>query len=114
MHTPVEKIEAACAAFMTLFPGAVRGGRLEANGLPQGVVPEGQILARGDDRWKRETERREWFVVAKDGWLFFFRICTAMEGSGYDEFAACFRAEPHTHDNVVELMRVFQRSTVDT
>lgn len=111
MNTPVENIEAACTAFMTLFPGATRGGRLEANGLPKGCEPEGQILARGHDRWKRKGERREWFVVAKDGWLFMFRICTAGEWVQYDEFAACFRAEPHTHDNVVDMCRAFQRQT---
>lgn len=79
-----------------LFPKGTLGychdnGRFEVNGLEVGTIPEHcDIIARGQDRWDKNG-RREWFVVRGrgdiEGCAAFFRICTAMEGSGYAEFA---------------------------
>lgn len=74
-----------------MFPlGQVYANRrsFEVNGLPKNTVPQyGDILASGMEPDSR-GDRREHYLVRTDGMLMFFRICTAMESSGYAEFVA--------------------------
>ena len=74
-----------------VFPAGQCGGRsygFEVNGLPKNTQPQNcDILVQGQEPDSR-GDRREHFLVRVDGVLLFFRICTAMEGSGYDEFVA--------------------------
>ena len=71
-----------------LFPeGTVNGrGGVEINGLPAGSQPQNcEVLLRGAKENSR-GERREFYLVQCDAVMLYLRICTAMEGSGYDEF----------------------------
>lgn len=61
-------------------------GWFEVNGLSEGTVPQNcEILDRGQERSAKD--RREHFLVKTENFILFFRICTAMKGSSYDEFA---------------------------
>lgn len=76
----------------SMFPlGTVRkGDAMEVNGLPKGTEPQGvEIIGRFQDaEYADRGERREFFLVRNDEFFALFRICTAMEGSGYDEYVA--------------------------
>lgn len=68
----------------TTFSG--RNG-YEVNGLSKGTVPQNcEILATGlaDTRL---LDRQEHYLVRVGDALVYTRVCAAMEGSGYDEFA---------------------------
>ena len=79
-----------------------RSSGFEVNGLPKGTQPQGcEILARGLEPDSR-GDRREHYLVRVDAVMLFFRICTAMEGSGYDEFVAG-RGIAVTYEEQVEL-----------
>ncbi len=77
-----------------IFPGenatfSSRGGR-EVNGLAKNTVPQNcEILVCGLAR-TYTLGRQEHFLVRVDGVLLYLRVCTAMEGSGYDEFAVIY------------------------
>jgi hypothetical protein len=85
----------------SLFPQrtaifAGRGGR-EVNGLPKDTKPANcTVLASGLAKSSR-LGRQEHFLVTVDSPLssegkamVYMRICTAYEGSGYDEFAVIY------------------------
>jgi hypothetical protein len=59
-------------------------------GLPKGTVPQNcEVLASGEGKlFMSPVERRVHYLVKANGIMFYFRICTAMVGSGYDEFVA--------------------------
>jgi hypothetical protein len=62
----------------------------EVNGLAKGTMPaEGKVIARGYHKpgHMSPDDRREQFLVELDNHLLYFRICTAGEDSGYNEFA---------------------------
>lgn len=77
-----------------LFPGKPisRGGQ-GADGLAKDSKPENCIIHDSfiDKYSSRPSERREHFLVTVGDTTVYLRICTAMEGSGYDEFAAILR-----------------------
>jgi hypothetical protein len=66
-----------------------RGGS-EVNGLSKNTVPQNcEILASG----LADTSllgRQEHYLVRVDDALVYTRVCTAMEGSGYEEFAVIY------------------------
>lgn len=80
----------------TLFPSLTdfgRGGE-EANGLAKDTYPQNcETLATGQCMFaSRRGERREWFLVrTSDGTMGMLRVCQAMPGCGYDEFAVLHR-----------------------
>ena len=74
-----------------LLPGGTANSRdasnFEVNGLEKDTQPQNcEVLCRGMEPDSR-GDRREHFLVQIDGVMLFFRICTAMENSGYAEFA---------------------------
>lgn len=84
-------------ALTALFPGGNlshispdHGGMFEVNGLSEGTVPQNcEILLTGEGSLSLpRCDRRTHYLVRADGVLFFFRICTAMKGSGYAEYVA--------------------------
>lgn len=73
-----------------MFPNGRLDGRggCEVNGLPAGSEPQGvEILDRWNDSFVRKGERREFFHVTDGEHCALLRVCSAMEGCGYDEFA---------------------------
>lgn len=66
------------------------GGGYEVTGLPKGTVPQNcEVLASSQEkRFLSPGERRAHYLVRAGGATLYFRICTAMPGSGYDEFVA--------------------------
>jgi hypothetical protein len=71
-----------------MFPAGTVNGRgcSEVNCLPKGTEPRNcEVLLRGMEKNSR-GDRREFYLVRSQGVLFYLRICTAMPGSGYDEF----------------------------
>lgn len=78
----------------TMFPGATMRGSavVEVNGLGKGTEPANcEVLAQGGQQ-HFAGDRRQFYLVRSEGVLFFLRICTAMEGSGYAEYAVIHRA----------------------
>jgi hypothetical protein len=77
--------------FRKLFPSPKatfngRGGD-EINGLDKNTVPNNcTILARGLAK-THGLGRQEHFLVEVDDTLVYTRVCAAMKGSAYDEFA---------------------------
>ena len=74
-----------------LFPqtSATFSGRsgFEVNGLPSGSVPQSCDIIAHAQAPGALSSRRAYYLVRVDGALVFLRICSAMPGSGYDEFA---------------------------
>lgn len=63
----------------------------EVNGLPKDTVPQNcDILVRAMNRWDAQR-KQEHYLVRIDGVMLYLRVCTAMAGSGYDEYAAILR-----------------------
>jgi hypothetical protein len=78
----------------TMFPGATLRGSVvvEVNGLGKGTEPANcEVVGQGSQA-HFGGDRRQFYLVRCEGVLFFLRICTAMEGSGYDEYAVIHRA----------------------
>ncbi len=82
-----------------MFPGCCVDKRgTEVNGLSGKTVPQGvEILASWNDKHVRDNERRELYLVSDNEYMALLRICTAMEGSGYDEYAVIHEIE-YIHD----------------
>lgn len=72
-----------------LFPGSVSGrGGSEANGLEAGTEPKNCIIIdQFHDNHYPLSERREHYLVSVEDSLVMLRICKAMPGYGYAEFA---------------------------
>lgn len=87
-----DSIAAQCELIQKMFPnGTVNGrGGTEVNGLTKGTRPVGIILKEGQCQFTKK-ERREFFAVELDGHVAYLRVCKAMAGSGYDEFAVIHR-----------------------
>lgn len=71
-----------------LFPAATEIKHLgsEVNGLPKGTRPTNCDVLLSGDKADRNG-RREFFLVDIDHVFVWLRVCTAMPGCGYDEFA---------------------------
>lgn len=91
-----------------------RGGR-EVNGLPANTQPTNcVILKQAPSRFPCGTDRREWYLVEVDGYHVLFRICTAMKGSGYDEFVVGHAfVESNDLEAVKDINDFFARQTSD-
>jgi hypothetical protein len=65
------------------------GGAFEINGLSKGSIPQNcEVLASGQEKRVAHNGRREHFLVKAGDAVFFFRICSAAPGSGFDESVA--------------------------
>lgn len=82
---------------LSIFPiGQLRGldlagfGGFAINGLAAGTVPQNcEVLLTGEEVLPLSPmDRRTFYLVKANDILFYFRICTAMAGSGYAEYAA--------------------------
>ena len=65
-------------------------GSFEVNGLKAGTVPQtGELIVSGEEKLRTQPkDRRTHFVILLDErTIARFRVCTAMAGSGYDEYA---------------------------
>ncbi len=61
----------------------------DVDGLVSGTVPRNcEILLHGVQPHERGERRDHYLVRTMEGALMLFRICTALDGSGYDEFVA--------------------------
>lgn len=111
--------------FKKLFPQptATFAGRSgsEVNGLPKGTVPQNcEIVTSGMD-WSERLGRQEHYLVRVEGALVFLRVCSAAEGSGYDEFAvirevafserAQAELEAYARDSIKSICRTAQPKT---
>ena len=88
-------------AIKQLFPtGEVRG--IEVNNLNKNTVPLNcQILCEFSEPHSR-GDRRDYYLVKVNGTdlLAYFRVCTAMKGSGYDEYAVIYGVVDEKRDDV--------------
>jgi hypothetical protein len=77
-----------------LFPtGTVKyehGDFFEVNGLCKNSMPQNCTVLSRQQEFIRNGDRREYFLVEMRHAYAYFRICTAMENSGYDEYVAGF------------------------
>lgn len=82
------------ATLATIFPsGTVSmagNSGFEVNDLLAGTTPQNcEVLLTGEEQLSLSPmDRRTYYLARAEDRLFFFRICTAMKGSGYAEFAA--------------------------
>ena len=78
----------------TIFPEGIQNLKdEEINGLPKGVTPINcDVLLSGEGRSK-PNERRTHMLLEAGGHLFFLRICSAYQDSGYDEFVVIRQIE---------------------
>lgn len=91
-----------------------RGGR-EVNGLTANTQPANCVIVKqAPSRFPYGTDRREWYLVEVDGYHVLFRICSAMKGSSYDEFAVAHAfAESSKLEEVQYMDDFFTRQTSD-
>lgn len=59
----------------------------EVNGLPKDTVPQNCEVVYSGKRYSSIVKRQDHFLVCVHGVLVFLRVCSAHEGSGYDEYA---------------------------
>lgn len=87
-----------------MFPEGTLNGRggTEVNGLPSGSAPQNVSIIRSWDgnnlsvRPREELrDRRDFYHVTDGEHCALLRVCTAMEGSGYDEFAVIHIVAEH-------------------
>ena len=95
-----------------IFPNkeiTVNGRQWEVNVLEKNYQPSGNILRNAESCFSVINDRHEWFIVEQDAYQFLFRICTAMENSGYDEYAVIHYIA--TNDDIKYINEYFDRQT---
>lgn len=85
-----------------------RGGS-EVNGLPRNTVPQNCEIVLSGLSTSPITKRQEHYLVRIDSLLVFLRVCSAYEGSGYDEYAV-IRNVADTPEKQAELLDYARRS----
>ena len=59
----------------------------EVNGLEKNTVPQNCDIVASGLATSHQLGRQEHYLARVDGALVYTRVCAAMEGSGYDEYA---------------------------
>lgn len=85
-----------------IFPAGVlrradpeTGCAFEVHGLPKSAVPQNcEVLASGQFQFSAGQQRRESFLVKRDDFVLFFRICPVPPDSGYAEIVECRSPPP--------------------
>lgn len=85
-----------------------RGGS-EVNGLPLNTVPQNCEIVLSGLCNSPITKRQEHYLVRIDNLMVFLRVCSAYEGSGYDEYAV-IRDVADTPEKQAELLNYARRS----
>lgn len=85
-----------------------RGGS-EVNGLPKNTIPENCEILLSGLKNSKILNRQEHYLVQVDETMIYLRVCSAYEGSGYDEFAV-IRDSAETSEEKEALLDYARRS----
>lgn len=83
----------------------------EVNGLPKDTVPQNCEVVYSGKSYSPIVKRQDYFLVRVQDVLVFLRVCTAFEGSGYDEYAV-IRTVARTEQEQQEL-ESYARKSID-